>query len=90
MVGGDYMFTLESMRPMMVSKGKKQKKVIAIQNVEPELWDSVIEFLQTYRRIPSISKLAGTALENYIRLAKKYGIDEDWKIKIPDGDGKDA
>jgi hypothetical protein len=80
------MFNVERVR-LMAPKDKKQKKVIAIQNVEPELWDSVIDFLQTYRRIPSISKLAGAALENYIRLAKKYGIDEDWKLKIPkDGD----
>lgn len=78
------MLTLSHRTSALSAVVKEKKKVIAIQNVEPELWDSVIDFLQHHRRIPSISKLAGTALETYIALANKYGIDEDWRICLPD------
>ncbi len=72
-----------AMRPRHEEAMRQKKKVIAIQNVDPALWDAVIEFLQTHKRIPSISKLAGVALETYITLANKYGIDENWHLKLP-------
>jgi hypothetical protein len=62
---------------------EKSKKVIALQNVAPETWEKVQAFLATHKRIPSISKLATAALENYLDLANRYGIDHDWKLKLP-------
>jgi hypothetical protein len=80
----------------MVGKKKEEKempfkKVIAIQNVDEETWENVQRFLAHNKRIPSISKLAMAALENYLALANRYGIDHDWKVKIPsNGDRHDA
>jgi hypothetical protein len=61
----------------------KGKRVIAIQNVDEETWNSVQAFLASHKRIPSISQLAKAALESYLALANHYGIDHDWRIKLP-------
>lgn len=62
---------------------KNRPDVIALQNVEDELWNSVNAFLANHKRIPSKSQLAKAALEVYIALANSYGIDHEWKPKLP-------
>lgn len=62
---------------------KKRPNVIALQNVEDELWGKVNEFLAAHKRIPSKSQLAKAALETYITLANLYGVDFDWRPKLP-------
>lgn len=61
----------------------KPKHVIALQNVDEQTWEKVQTFLSMHRKIPSISQLGKAALENYLALANTYGIDADWKIKLP-------
>lgn len=68
---------------MAMSKDKKKPNVIALQNVEDDLWSKVDQFLANHKRIPSKSQLAKAALDVYIQLANNYGIDHDWKPKIP-------
>lgn len=60
-----------------------KKHVIALQNVDEQTWEKVQTFLSMHKKIPSISQLGKAALENYLQLANTYGIDADWKIKLP-------
>jgi hypothetical protein len=60
----------------------EKRRVIALQNVDEQLWDKVQAFLQQHKRIPSISALGKVAIEQYIDLASKHGIDHDWKVKV--------
>jgi hypothetical protein len=62
---------------------KDKKHVIALQNVDEHTWEKVHTFLDMHKKIPSISQLGKAALENYLTLASTYGIDHDWKIKLP-------
>jgi hypothetical protein len=64
----------------------KKKRVIALQNVDDHTWEKVQNFLAMHKKIPSLSQLAKAALENYLDLANEYGIDHDWKIKLPQGE----
>lgn len=59
-----------------------RRRVITIQNVDDRLWSRVQDFMLKNRRIPSISALARTGLENYLDLAERYEIDKDWKLQI--------
>jgi hypothetical protein len=72
-------------RKPMASRVKegKDKHVIALQNVDEATWEKVQSFLDMHKKIPSISQLGKAALENYLTLASTYGIDHDWKIKLP-------
>ena len=68
---------------MAHSEKTEKKHVIALQNVDPEMWEKVQTFLDMHKKIPSISQLGKAALENYLMLASTYGIDHDWRIKVP-------
>jgi hypothetical protein len=57
---------------------------ISIQSIEPEQWDNIKAFLQGHKMMGK-SALGRKAIENYIRLAGKYGIDANWDIKDPGG-----
>lgn len=64
----------------------QSRKVISVQAVPPELWDKVQHFLDHHRLLGNnISLFARIALENYIDLADKYGLDSDGKIKLDKG-----
>lgn len=69
---------------------ERKKRFITIQNVDEELFGKVKSFLETHRRIPSISALSKVSLESYLDLANKYGIDADWRINIPNGGASDT
>jgi hypothetical protein len=64
--------------------GQKKPNVIAIQNVEDDLWQKVETFLSHHKRIPSKSQLAKVALETYLAQANNFGIDGDWHPMIKD------
>lgn len=60
---------------------------ISIQSIEASQWDNIKAFLQKHRMMGK-SVLGRKAIENYIRLADKYGIDANWDIKEPKGGTK--
>jgi len=63
---------------------KEQTKTIAINNIEPALEKRINEFMANHRRIPSYSQVAKAALEMYIGQANRYGIDGEWRPRLPE------
>ena len=62
---------------------RKTNHIISIQSIPDELWDNVNKFLDGHELMGK-SDLGRKAIENYIRLAREYGIDANWNIQIPD------
>ena len=69
---------------------KQKKQFITVQSVSPELMASVKGFLESHPRIRSLSALATVALETYIELGTRYGIDADWKVCLPERGDSDT
>ena len=68
---------------------KEPKKVLSIQSMTPETWDKIGAFLASHKLYNrNVSFFGRVAVENYIDLANKYGIDSDGKIKVPGGEKK--
>lgn len=66
-----------------------KKFAITIQNIEPELWEKIEEFLgqsDNMRMRGKKGPLALAALESYLELAKVYGIDSRWHLRVPTPD----
>ncbi len=63
-----------------------KKFAITIQNIEPELWEKIEEFLNQSENKKMRGKkgpLALAALESYLELAEYYGIDSEWHLRMP-------
>lgn len=60
-----------------------KKRNISAQNVSPELWELAHAFLQRHSTMHNRADLARIAIESYIGLAEEFGIDGDWRPKIP-------
>ena len=56
---------------------------ISAQNVSPELWELAHSFLHKHPTMHNRADLARIAIESYIGLAEEFGIDGDWRPKVP-------
>lgn len=68
---------------MLRSQQPLPRRSVTFYNVDEGLWARSLKFLNEHKRIPSLSALMRVSLDTYLELGEKYGIDADWKIKLP-------
>ncbi len=65
---------------LAMSKREDNREVTYLKD---ETQDRLIEFVRTHPTINSKSRTIETALEVFLALAQKYGLDDRWWPKVP-------
>lgn len=60
-----------------------KKKNIAAQGISEELWELAHNFLDQMPTMHSRGDLAKIAIESYIAQAVEFGVDGNWRPRIP-------
>ncbi len=71
------------MKRERLAPGLPKRLTISAQDVDLPLWNLTQEFLKTHPNMRGRGDLVRTAIESYIALANKFGINADWHPMIP-------